>query len=113
MSTSVSKRESFWRHVIAQREALKLTINEACQRAGVSQASFYLWQKRLRKADRKAKPNAESLSSLMPVRIVDNRAAEITLELPGDIRLRVPSGCDEATLQCVVRTVLASSREQA
>jgi ACT domain-containing protein len=47
----ISKGESFWRHLISQREVLKLTVDEACQQAGVSRASFYHWQKRVRKAN--------------------------------------------------------------
>ncbi len=44
---------------------------------------------------------------------MDDRIAEITLELPGDIRVRIPSGCDQDTLQCVLRALLATPREQA
>ncbi len=42
----VSKGESFWRDLISQRKTLNLTIDEACEQAGVSRASFYHWQKR-------------------------------------------------------------------
>lgn len=106
---AVSKREAFWRNLISQRERLKLTVDEFCQRAGVSRASFYHWQQRLRNAN-----GAEqaTTSSLVPVKIVDDRIAEITIELPGDIRVRVPSDCNQATLQTVLQTVLATAREQ-
>jgi transposase len=106
----VSKGESFWRNLIAHRERLKITVDEACQQAGVSRASFYHWQKRLREA--KGTEQA-TLSSLMPVKIVDDRIAEITIELPGDIRVRIASGCDQATLRTVLQSILATAREQA
>ncbi len=108
MATSALKRESFWRHLIAQRKSLKLTVDAVCERAGVSRASFYHWQQRLRQSKR-MKPPASS--SLMPVQIVDDRINEITLELPNGIRVRVPQGCDEATLQGVLRAVLATRGE--
>jgi hypothetical protein len=106
----ISQGESFWRNLIAQREQLRLTVDETCKRAGVSRASFYHWQKRLREVKG---TEQVTLSSLMPVKIVDDRVAEITIELPGDIRVRIPSGCNQATLQCVLQTVLATAREQA
>ena len=113
MSAAVSKGESFWRHLISQRETLKLTVDEACEQTGVSRASFYHWQKRLRNAGREPEATAEQSSSLVPLKIVDDRAAEITLEMPNGIRIRVPQGCDETTLQCVLRAVLTTAQEQA
>jgi transposase len=105
----VSKGEAFWRNLIAHRERLRLTVDEACQQAGVSRASFYHWQKRFRES---VSAEQAITSSLMPVKIVDDRIAEITIELPGDIRVRIPSGCDQATLQTVLQTVFAIKREQ-
>jgi len=96
MSAAVSRGELFWRDLISQREALKLTVEEACRRAGVSQASFYHWQQRLRNEGRKRETTAEQPSSLLPLKIVDDRVAVITLEMPSGIRVHVPPGGDEA-----------------
>jgi Winged helix-turn helix len=112
MAAAVSKGELFWRQVISQRENLKLTVEQACKKAGVSRASFYHWQKRFREVGWNPEACVEQASALVPVKIVDDRIAEITIELPGDIRVRVPSGCDQATLQIVIRTLLATAREQ-
>lgn len=113
--SGVSKGESFWRNLIAHCERSKLTVDEACEQAGVSRASFYHWQKRLRDAERMTAACAEqtTTSSLVPVKLVEDRIAEIKIDLPGDIRVRIPSGYDEDTLQIVLQTVLASAREQA
>ena len=111
MSSSVADRESFWRNLIAQREALKLTVDELCLQSGVSRASFYHWQKRLRGEKCSAATNATPpRSPLMPIKIVDDRVVSITIELPGDICVRVPQGCDPQTLACVLQLLLAPAR---
>ena len=107
---SCAEREAFWRKVIEQREALQLTIDEVCERAGVSRASFYVWQRRLREADLQREAIATRPSPLVPVKIVDDRVVSITIELPGDICVRVPQGCDQQTLACVLQLLLAPTR---
>jgi hypothetical protein len=106
-------REAFWRNLIAHRETAKLTVVEVCKEAGVSLASFFYWQRKFlgTRGRRGRRPAHES--PLVPVRIVDDRVGEITLETPGGIRVCVPQGCDEATLQRVLRVVLGLSRENA
>ena len=104
-------REAFWRNLLAHREAAKLTVVEACQEAGVSLASFFYWQRKLFGAGRRPDQCATRETPLVPVRIVDDRASEITLETPSGIRVCVPQGCDEATLQRVLRVVMEMGRE--
>jgi len=92
-------REAFWRNLMAHREAAKLTVVEACQEAGVSLASFFYWQRKFLGPGRRRGQHATRETPLVPVRIVDDRVGDITLETPGGIRICVPQGCDEVTLQ--------------
>ena len=108
-------RESFWRELVARRESSGLTVIELCQRAGVSTASFFLWQRRLRKQKptrRSGTIEALSRSSLVPVRIVPDRADEgrapaVVVELPGPVRVAIPLGCDATTIHAVFQAVSA------
>ena len=106
-----SDREVFWRNLIERRAALRLTVGEACEQAGVSPASFFQWQRKLREADRRAERDRAPPTPLLPLRLVDDRVAELTLELPHGLRLHLPGNCDEATLGRVLRTALATCRE--
>jgi hypothetical protein len=112
-SRSSPEREAFWRSLMAHREAAKLTVVEACKEAGVSLASFFYWQRKLLGAGARRDQGISQPAPLVPVRIVDDRVAEITLETPGGIRVCVPQGCDEETLQRVLRVVLGICRENA
>jgi len=105
-----SDRASFWRQLIAQRESSSLTVREVCQQAGVSPVSYYHWQRKLRTPPPSA---AEAAPALVPVRVVDDRRGELTLELPQGVRLRFAQDCDEATLQRLLRAALAACRESA
>ena len=110
---SFAEREAFWRELFEQREALQLTIDEICERAGVSRASFYLWQRRLREADQQREAKATRPAPLVPIKIVDDRQVNIAIELPGDIVIRVPSGCDAVTLHRVLLAAVKAARGEA
>jgi len=108
---SSSARETFWRNLIDRRDRLRLTVAAACEEAGVSPASFYEWQRKLREADRRAESDGAAASPLVPVRIVDDRVAQLTLELPHGLRLRLPEDCEETTLVRVLQAALAACGE--
>jgi len=119
MATSGSEREVFWRELLARRSSLHLTVKEVCRQAGVSVASFFHWQSKLRSPQRQprgrvAKPRKPSLPrALTPVRLVADRGAEVILELPHGVRVRVPPSSDAATFARLFRTVLTACREDA
>jgi transposase-like protein len=89
-----------------------------CQEAGVSQATFYAWRKRLQ-SSRRTNAAAESrrgmtqkVSPLVPVRIVSDRidadpTPTMIVELPGAVRVRIPPGCDASTIQAVLQAASA------
>jgi hypothetical protein len=110
--------EAFWRRLMVRRKTSGLTVTALCDEAGVSPASFFYWQKRLGQRpaaskDEVASPNRSTTSTdpspLVPVRIIDDRAAEITVEflardpLAPALRVRVPVGCDERSLLVVLQ----------
>ena len=110
---SSSDRAVFWRNLIDRRDALRLTVAEACDQAGVSPASFFQWQRKFRESDRRSYRDRRPSTPLVPVRIVDDRVAQLTLELPHGLRLRLPGDCDEATLVHVLQAALAACGESA
>jgi hypothetical protein len=109
------ERERFWRELVARRESLGLAVGELCRQAGVSTASFFVWQRRLRKqkaARRSDTAETPSRSSLVPVRIVPDcvdeaRRPSVVVELPGAVRVQIPPGCDASTIQMVLQAASA------
>jgi transposase-like protein len=110
-SSSRSDRQTFWRNLIARRESRQLTVREVCEEADVSPVSYFYWRRKfLAEAQQ---PSANPAPPLVPVQIVEDRIAELMIELPQGMRVRIPPGCDEATLQRVLRAALSACREQA
>jgi transposase-like protein len=109
------ERERFWRELVARRESSGLTVAELCERAGVSTASFFLWQRRVRKQKsirRSGAIEARSRSALVPVRILpdpadEGRALPVIVELPGAVRVQIPPGCDAAMIHAVLQAASA------
>ena len=130
-----STRASFWQELIQRRRQSGLSVAQLCEQAGVSPASFYRWQRQLRggpalgrkavsagsrvAAAPQARCDARAESRLVPVQIVadpptgrDESAGQLEVELPGEIRLRIPAGCDRATLELVIQLLrTVGSRE--
>jgi len=117
-----SERVAFWRELVERRRRSGLSVAGVCAEAGVSTASFYLWQRKLRggvAAGRQAQTDRRATPRLVPVRILPDAPASrgdlpgmLEVELPGEIRLRIPAGCDAATLELVLGALLrAGGRE--
>jgi hypothetical protein len=118
---------AYWRELIERRRHSGLSVARYCAEVGVSSASFYLWQRKLRDSAapvHEAQANRRPASRLVPVHIVPDAtvghgssairgAADLLeVELPGKIYLRIPSGYDAATLQVVLSMLLnGGSRE--
>lgn len=110
-SAPKSDRVVFWRNLIAQRQSSQLTVSELCERAGVSPASFFQWQRRLQAIDQAAR--SAITPALVPVRVVEDRIAQITVELSPAVRIQLEADCEAATLERVLRAALAACRESA
>lgn len=117
MAKTVSAdRRRFWQELFAKREALGLSVAQVCQEAGVSQATFYAWRKRLKLSRQTSaaagsrRSRTKAASPLVPVRIVPDRTdagrtRAIVVELPGAVRVQIPPGCDASMIQAVLQAV--------
>jgi hypothetical protein len=109
-----SDRGAFWRELIERRRHSGLSVAQFCAEVGVSPASFYQWQRKLgaATAESNTRRDRQATSQLIPVHIVPDAparhgtAGRLEVELPGEIRLRIPAGCDAATLQRVLSMLL-------
>ncbi|HEX4149686.1 MAG TPA: hypothetical protein VHY20_11895 [Pirellulales bacterium] len=110
-----SDRETFWRDLIERRRHSGLSVAQFCAEVSVSPASFYQWQRKLGDAtpESNARPDRPATSQLVPVHIVPDAPASrgepagmLEVDLPGEIRLRIPASCDVATLQLVLSMLL-------
>jgi transposase-like protein len=114
-----AERRRFWQDLFAKRAALGLSVAQVCQDAGVSQATFYAWRKRLQSSRRTSavvvgsrRGLTKKASPLVPVRIVSDRidadpTPTMIVELPGAVRVRIPPGCDASTIQAVLQAASA------
>ena len=89
-------REVYWRRMVTGHSSSGMSIGAYCRRAGVSEASFFLWRKRLGLP--KSGQIQPSVASSRPVNLVPVRVLPpavptghpISVELPNGIWLRVP-----------------------
>ena len=107
--TTPSNRPTFWRDLIARHVVSRLSVEEFCQQAGVSTASFYAWRKRLKSSrDEASTPTVRPRAarpSLVPLHIVVG-GGQITIELAEPMRVLVPLGCDEESLRVAIAAAL-------
>lgn len=101
MGKKIEARSEYWRERIAEQEGSGVSVPRFCLEQGLSEQSFYVWRKRLRKQQ----PMRFALVETAPAR---QRATELDLELvlkTGE-RLRIGAGVDPTAL----RRVLAALR---
>lgn len=110
-----SNRGAFWRKLIEGRRRSGHSVARVCEEAGVSPASYYQWQRKLRGTApaRSASSDRGAAGRLVPVHIVADApigrhepAGAVEIDLPGEVRLRILAGCDRATLQLVLSMLL-------
>lgn len=120
--TNGAERCRFWRDLFAKRAALGLSVAKVCEEAGVSQATFYAWRKRLQSSRRTSAPVGsrrgltKTASPLVPVRIVSDRidadpTPTMIVELPGAVRVQISPGCDASTIQAVLHAASSFGQE--
>lgn len=94
-----SKRERFWRKVVAGQARSGVSIREWCARHGVSEPSFYFWRRELarrREQHQDARPQIVPVEVALPM--VGSRG-DLEIELPGRILVRVNAGCNPDLLR--------------
>ena len=98
----ISARSEYWRERITEQERSGVSVPRFCEEQGLTEQSFYVWRKRLRKQQ----PMRFALVETGPAR--QQRATELDLELvlaTGE-RLRIGADVDPTAL----RRVLAALR---
>jgi len=107
-------RRRFWQGLFARRQAAGISVAQICEEAGVSQAAFYAWRKRLQSSRGRSaavaphRNRTKKVSPLVPVRIIpdrtdDGRQPTLVVELPGVVRVHIPTGCDASTIRAVLQ----------
>jgi hypothetical protein len=95
-----------WVERLHRFAAAGLSTAQFCAAEGVSVASFYLWRRRLARADSCSAPadcsGREPGPRLLAVHLPE-RHATVELVLPTGATLRLGAGADEATLRCLLR----------
>lgn len=97
----ISNRSEYWRALIGEQEQGGLPVARFCKERGISEQSFYVWRKRLRKEDpvrfalvetglRQQQPDATPLLELM---------------FPGGERLRIGAGVNADVLRAVLEAL--------
>ena len=96
-------RDEYWRNRIAEQERSGMTVQRFCKDRGLTEQSFYVWRKRLRKQQ----PMRFAL--LETGRVRESAVTEFGLELmlaTGE-RLRIGIGVDAITLRTVLEALRA------
>jgi hypothetical protein len=86
------KKWSTWRRRLKRFEGSESSIARFCGSEGISEASFYLWRKKIAAADAAVpRPTLGAAGDKLfaPVTLVG--AAPLVAELPGGTRLQVPT----------------------
>jgi len=102
MEERTSRSREYWRERIAEQERSGLSVQRFCKDEGLTEQSFYLWRKRLRRQQ----PARFALVETGPA---GQRAMEPLLELilkTGE-RLRIGAGADPAALRKVLEALRA------
>lgn len=89
-----------WREIVRRQAGSGLSVAAFCRRAHISQASFYVWRRKLRDAGTFAEVRVACDHSLLK----DGPSGQGTLELvlPGGRSIVVRPGFDRATLLALV-----------
>ena len=97
---TVEERTAYWRERIAEQERRGISVQQFCKERGVTEQSFYVWRKRLRKQE----PARFALVETEPVR---QHAPKTGLELvlvTGE-RLRIGVDVDPSLLRRVLEAL--------
>ncbi len=88
-----------WRQRLQRFARSGLTVTAFCDREGISSASFYAWQRRLR---HDPAPPRDDAPHFVPVHLVTPPDTPIELLLPSGLVLRLAPGVDLAWLRQVL-----------
>lgn len=93
-----------WERLIEEQGRSGLSIAEFCRRKRTSQASFYLWRRKLQSQN-----NGSGRAAFVPLAVVSS--AGVDVDLPGGAVVHVPPG-DDRVLRLVLSVVMDCQAEQ-
>ena len=100
MGKKIGARSEYWRERIGEQESSGMSVQQFCAEQGLTEQSFYLWRKRLRKEQPVRFALVETAARPQP-------ATEPGLELvltTGE-RLRIGAGVDFTALRKVLEAL--------
>src|ERR1700729_2928380 len=96
-----TSRIDYWREQVSQQERSELPVKQFCDTHGITEQSFYMWRKRLRK-----QPSVRfALVETTPGEQVQAGDASMELIFCKGERLRIGRGTDLALLRRVVEVL--------
>ena len=105
-SVRSGERERFWRELVEGQQRSGVSIRQWCHRRGVSEPSFYFWRREL--AHRGAGPQIVPVE-VSPSSPISN--ADLEIELPGPVIVRVRAGCDAQLLRQTLALLSGDGQE--
>jgi hypothetical protein len=99
--TGAANRSEYWRTLIAEQEQSGLAVARFCKDHGISEQSFYVWRKRLRKEE----PVRFALVEAAGRQQVPVADSALELVFPGGERLRIGVGVDAEALRTVLEVL--------
>jgi len=79
-------RERYWRTLLAQWPAGKLTLAEFCRQHAVTTSAFYFWKTEIRKRDAQARP------AFVPVTVIAEPTTAIEVRCPSGHIVTITNG---------------------
>jgi hypothetical protein len=99
MSKIEKSDTDFWQMVLETFKSSGLSVRQFCQQEGLSEASFYVWRKKLTKpATFDSDKEAIKPKPFIQVSLPKSKSAGLELVLMSGHTLRIPSGTDRQTL---------------
>jgi transposase len=96
-------RNEYWRERIAEQERSGISVKEFCEDRSLTEQSFYVWRKRLRKQQPMRFALLETgLACQQP-----GREADLEVVLATGERLRIGAGVDSRVLRAVLEALRA------
>jgi transposase-like protein len=96
----VKERNAYWRERIAEHERSGMSVQQFCKERGVTEQSFYVWRKRLRKQEPTRFALVETGAAGQAA-----RRAELELVLVTGERLQIGADVDATLLRRVLEAL--------
>ena len=100
------ERERFWRELVEGQQRSGVSIRQWCHRHGVSEPSFYFWRREL--------AHGSTGPQIVPVEVSPTSPisnADLEIELPGPVIVRVRAGCDAELLRQTLALLSGDGQE--